>query len=461
MRRLEPLSPRGTVMQRAYLLLEPQHPYARALAKAAYERYGLRPLCVWRDRHHAFEGAPGLPRHVAPHAHYFLDALGADRLAQACAKSFDVVGIMPPTEDSLDLAANLLDHLPIQWNNLAVLRRFTDKAAMNTFLRLCHPHLAVPSSRYVRGVTDVLQSAVPSRFVIKPSRGSAHRAIGFFTAKDHRDKLERYFAASSQEAFVVEEQLEGTEYAVQGQIDAGGRVLVLSVVRYEGALANGRPNVQHRAWHVPQTDPAYGIVADYAAAVMTASGLARCPFHLEVMLTARGPRLIETAARFPQQGRAFATNAVHGGAFDAVAMAAHYYLFDTPYDGAAPNWGHYNRIHHVTLDGISTRTERIFTVHGAEAVEEMREFAGWVVRPCVGGVMHRTVDLLSASFVVNLASYEGEEALLAASERVKSVMRINAAVSWPTRLRVAAEAGLLRLMWRGRAFLAVTLRQAA
>ncbi|HET6343667.1 MAG TPA: ATP-grasp domain-containing protein [Myxococcota bacterium] len=448
-------------MQRAYVLLEPQHPYARALAKVAYDRYGLRPICVWRDRHHAFEGASALPRYVVPHAHYFLDLLGTERLGQACAKAFDVVGVMPPTEESLDLAADLLEHLPVQWNNLGVLRRFTDKAAMNTFFRLCHPQLAVPSARYVRGVTDVLQGALPPRFVIKPSRGSAHQAIGFFTAKDCRDKLERYFAGTAHETFVVEEQLEGTEYAVQGQVDAAGRVLVLSVVRYEAALANGRPNVQHRTWHVPQTDPAFGAVADYAAAVMTASGLARCPFHLEVMLTSRGPRLIETAARFPHQGRAFATNTVHGGAFDTVAMAAHYYLFDTPYDGAAPNWGHYNRIHHVTLDGIATRTERVFTVHGAEAVEEMREFAGWVVRPCVGEVVRRTVDLLSASFVVNLASYEGDDALLAASERVKSVVRINAAVSWSTRLRVAAEAGLQRLMWRGRAFLAVTLRQAA
>ena len=50
-------------------------------------------------------------------------------------------------------------------------------------------------------------------------------------------------------------------------------------------------------WLVHRGDPAFQAVAGYSARVIKASGLRRCPFHLEVIVDEKGPCLIEAAAR--------------------------------------------------------------------------------------------------------------------------------------------------------------------
>lgn len=437
-------------MQRAYIIIDPQHEYARELIRIADARHGLRPICVYIDSRaelYKREHFPELRSDLAL-GHYYLDQMSPSAMATAIKAKFDVVGMMPYFEQSLTPARELMEALGLSWNSSEVIRRFRDKSGLKDFLRREHPHIPLGASRRVHSVAEVFSKALPKAFVIKPNDGFANRDVGFFTAADSREKIAAYFGAGT-EAFVLEELLVGTEFAVNGQMDADGIAQVVSVLEYDRVPANGKPNVYHRTIHVPRTDAAYKAVADYAKQVMDASGLKRAPFHLELMLTQDGPRLIEVGARFGGTRYVFATNAVHDQVFNHFDLAVHHYLFTTPYDGAGPNWPFYDRISYVHLDGIAERSERIYTLSGLSDIEAMPEFDGWVVKPEVGGFVRRTVDLYSVPYSFHLKSFKGRADVIDATERAKKMLKINAHVSRPTRMLIDAKAALQKLRMRG------------
>jgi hypothetical protein len=438
-------------VQRAYIIIDPQHEYARELIRIAHERHGLKPICVYIDSRaelYKREHFPELRSDLAV-GHYYLDQMSARDMATAIKTKFDVVGMMPYFEQSLTPSRELMEALGLKWNSSDVIRRFRDKSGLKDFLRTHHPHIPLGASRKVRSVDDVLGAPLPAKFVIKPNDGFANRDVGFFSKTDSRDAIAAYFGPHPKDAFVLEELLVGTEYAVNGQMDADGKAMVVSVLEYDRVPANGKPNVYHRTIHVPRTDPAYASIAEYAKAVMDASGLKRAPFHLELMLTAEGPRLIEVGARFGGTRYVFATNAVHDHVFNHFDLAVHHYLFEGPYTGPGPNWAFYDRISYVHLDGIAERSERVYTLSGLDTIEAMPEFDGWVVKPEVGGYIRRTVDLYSVPYSVHLKSFKGRADVIAATERVKAALKINAGVTRSVKALVDLKAAANKLRMRG------------
>lgn len=424
--------------QRCFLIIDPQHEYARELIALAQRKYGLKPVCIHIDSRAELYKRPFFPelRTKLVLDNYYLDLQSPAQIAKAIADKYEVVGIMPYFEQSLAPAAQLIEALGLAWNSPDVIRRFRDKSGLKDFLRTQHPEIPLGASRRVHSVDEVFAETLPQAYVIKPNDGFANRDIGFFTQADDRDSVARYFGFGNREAFILEEKLEGVEYAINGQMDAAGHAQVVNIIEYERVPANGKPNVYHRTFHVPRTDPNYAAMASYAEQVMNASGLIRAPFHLELMLTPAGPRLIEVGARFGGTRYVFMTNAVHGGKFSHFELAAHHYLFTTPYDGPALDWNVYDRISYVHLDGIAEKTERIYSVEGIKDVETLPQFDGWVVKPEVGGLIRRTVDLYTVPYSAHLKSFNGRQDVIDASERLKKLVRINAHVSMPKKLQV-------------------------
>jgi hypothetical protein len=439
-------------VQRAYIIIDPQHEYARELIRIAKERHGLRPICVYIDSRAELYKREHFPELRGPDtlAHYYLDQMSPQVMAEAIKSKFDVVGMMPYFEQSLTPARELMEALSLTWNSADVIRRFRDKSGLKDYLRKHHPEIALGASRRVHNPEEVFSQPLPQAFVIKPNDGFANRDVGFFKQSDSRQSIADYFGNHTGEPFILEELLIGTEFAVNGQMDAAGNATVVSVLEYDRVPANGKPNVYHRTIHVPRTDPHYTAIAEYAKAVMDASGLKRAPFHLELMHTPDGPRLIEVGARFGGTRYVFATNAVHDNVFNHFDVAVHHYLFTTPYEGAGPNWAFYDKISYVHLDGIAERSERIYTLEGISAIEAMPEFDGWVVKPEIGGFIRRTIDLYTVPYSVHLKSFKGRADVVAATERVKQTLKINARVSRPRRLMVDLQAALHRLQMRGR-----------
>ena len=439
-------------MQRAFVIVDPQHEYARELIRVAKEEHGLKPICVYIDSRAELYKREHFPelRTDASLAHYYLDRQSPTQIAADILKKFEVVGLMPYFEQSLVPSCELMEALGLRWNDPQVIRRFRDKSGLKDYLRTHHPEIPLGASRRVHSADDVFAAPLPERYVVKPNDGFANRDVGFFSRSDTKATVAAYFPAGQKAAFILEELLVGTEYAVNGQMDADGKATVVSILEYERVPANGKPNVYHRTLHVPQTDPHYQALADYAVQVMNASGLVRAPFHLELMRTAQGPRLIEVGARFGGTRYVFMTNAVHDNTFSHFSLAAHHYLSTAPYKGPGLNWDFYNKISYVHLDGIAPKTERIYKLEGIDAVEAMPEFDGWVVKPQVGALMRKTIDLYTVPYSCHLKSFGGRADVVQASERVKATLKINHRLGRVRRAVVDAWATADKLRMRAR-----------
>jgi hypothetical protein len=434
-------------MTPVYLIFDPQHDYALALIDRLKKSGGARPVFIYSDTRSEFYNRSGWPqvRKADPAATFYLDRSSEEEIVAALAKEYTVVGIVPYYEKSLLPAAHFLEHLNLSWNTPEVLRRFRDKAALKSHLRSRGVH--VNDSREVRTTADVLAQILPSRYVIKPNDGFANQDVGFFDATTTPAELDAYFAAQRHDGYILETFLEGPEYAINGQMDHAGKAHVVNISRYERIADNGKKNLYHRTHHVRRTDPDFGGILTYVCALMEQTGLLRCPFHAEIMLTAQGPSLIEVGARLGGSPYAFMANEVHGPGFDIFSMAAHYYLSATPYQGSVGNWEHYDRVAAVHVDGRVDTTQVLYELQGVRQLEALNEFRAWAIKPVPGDTLRRTVDLLTVPYAFRLQTYGSSSAHLAdVADRAEAMLRINVRVGRLRKLRIEA-LSLARRAW--------------
>lgn len=436
-------------MSQSYLLLDPQHPQAVSLMKAMAQRYKLRAVCLYPSRQRELALRPQFPmlRSNMVEASYLLDSSSLPHLARALRQRHDLVGLVPHQDASLETAASLLELLDLPWNSPATLRRARDRFAVKDHLRNQHPRLPVPEARAVRSADEVFQAPRPERFVLRPRySGQGPQAVAHFRADTPRAQVAAYFAAR-RGAAVLEEVLEGEECAVYGQLDHAGHAEVVQVVRLERDA-----QVLASAQHVPRTHAAFARLVTYATQVMEALEVHSSPFVVNVMLTAHGPRLIDASLRLSSLAEASMANTVHGGDFDALALAGHHYLQAAPASDARLDWDHYDRIRSVHLNGMGPREPRIYRVEGVREVEMMPEFTRWLLRPQAGDGLQRMAPGASApslGYAVQLRTYGPEADLRAACEHVRRLVHINRGVTSAQRLQVSLVAGLRALKRRG------------
>ncbi len=98
------------------------------------------------------------------------------------------------------------------------------------------------------------------------------------------------------ETVIVQEQVVGTEYAVD-TVSADGQHVLAHLIRYSKTSAGERMTVFDHTEFV-RFDPAmHGGMIDYAKKALDALGIRWGAAHSEIMLTPEGPRLIECGAR--------------------------------------------------------------------------------------------------------------------------------------------------------------------
>jgi hypothetical protein len=98
------------------------------------------------------------------------------------------------------------------------------------------------------------------------------------------------------EAALVQEYLRGVEYVVD-TFSHNRRHTVTNVCRYTKVPVAGGTAAYVRMDFLPPIDAVVGPLVGYVFSVLDAVGIQHGPGHSEVMMTANGPRLIETAAR--------------------------------------------------------------------------------------------------------------------------------------------------------------------
>ena len=420
----------ATRRRATYLIQDPYDTDAIEFIRTIALHYGLRPVCFYTDVKGRFYGEREHPvlRSDLIEASYDVDVDDLASFVAEVEQRFDVIGVVPFREDTVEIAADLCELLGLSWNDPVVLRRFRDKYAMKSYLAETAPHVRVPTSLKVTSVDDLRVDALPKRYVIKPNDGFGNMAIGIFD-RDETDRAIAHVAAHPGIEWIVEEYIGGVEYHINGQVRRDGSVEMAAIFEYVRRVVNGYPTVYNAETTVHTDEEPFAALTAYAVAIVTALGLRGCPFHLEAKVDESGPCVIDLGARLPSEGTAIPMSRLHPERPDMYLVAAHDYLGldhlrDLPLD-----WAHYDTKRAMFVYGISEEETRIRTLEGIDEVEALPEFVRWPAKPAVGAKVPLTHDLLSAPWVVELECELTRDESFEFADRVRSMIVWNRADS--------------------------------
>jgi biotin carboxylase len=193
-------------------------------------------------------------------------------------------------ETSALVAARANEALGLPGNPHAAVAYLTDKAALRDRVN----QLAATPVRFER--CDRAAALVPAAervgfpCVVKPRTGSGGQDVHKLHNAAEAHALARQLAPEP--ALIVEEYLEGPEYCVAAH-SAHGRHSVLAVVRKH---TTGVPECGDIGYELPASlgRGSLSKIHELVETTLTAAGQRGGPSHTEVVITARGPALIES-----------------------------------------------------------------------------------------------------------------------------------------------------------------------
>jgi len=228
---------------------------------------------------------------------------------------------------------------------------------------------------------------------------AAEIAAGFTTIMGALDRYDRHNTAVVAQAY-----LHGEEFFVN-TVSRDGAHHVVEVWRYSKRMIDGHPMYDYEE-PVPPAEPAVAIVADYVLAVLDALEIRNGAAHTEVILTADGPVLVESAARC---GGSHEPDIVSGclGTDQieclALAIAAPQDLID----GRLPSYRPRTRLRYVTL--ISPSGGQVPSAERLASLRALPSFLDVVLTAPEGAALRPTVDLGSSPGYVYLSSPDPAE----------------------------------------------------
>jgi len=242
----------------------------------------------------------------------FADPAHAAAQAAAFARTHPLAGVVGVDDDTAVVAAAVAERLALRGNPVAAALAARDKQRQRELLA----GAAVPVPRFTPCASDADPVELARRFeypcVLKPLRLSASRGViraddapGFVAAFRRLGAIlaEPEVAACGEPArrVLVEEFVSGPEFALEGLL-VGGRLTALALFDKPDPLDG--PFFEETIYVTPSRlapAPQRELVAT-AQAATAALGLREGPVHAELRYNARGPWLIELAAR-PIGGR--------------------------------------------------------------------------------------------------------------------------------------------------------------
>jgi biotin carboxylase len=332
--------------------------------------------------------------------------------------------VLAGAEPGVPLTDALGERLGLPTNGTALSDARRDKFAMGEALR----RAGVPAVEQI--VTGDVEEAVAWALarddwpvVVKPVDSAGTDGVIFCLDPP---ELRAAFAAQlghpnalggSNRRLLVQEQLRGTQFFINS-ISWDGVHAITEVWRDTRRRVQGAGMVCDREQLLPARGPEQDVVIPYVACVLDALGIRFGAGHAEVMLTARGPVLIECAARM--QG-SMLPDAVERATPSHVAVTVEAYLdpatvrrrAERPYELAG--W-----VECIALiseqEGIISSCERL------EALRALPAYHSEIAMLGVGDRIKRTVDLFSSPGSVYLVHHE-EHRLREEYERLRAIER--------------------------------------
>jgi biotin carboxylase len=203
---------------------------------------------------------------------------------------------------------------------------------------------------------------------------------------------------------LVQEFLEGREFFIN-TVSLRGRHHVAEIWRYHKTYLPGRGHLYDYEEPVAWQDPIRSVLAEYTFAVLDALDVCMGPAHSEVMMTARGPILLETGARLAGSvlptvvRRCFGTSQVELTAAALANPEGFAQLLERPYEVRSS-------LRYVSL---TVPEAGVVSSEGLAAVRQLKSFAGMLSGIAAGAAVAKTVDSKTSPGVVYLFSEDAAQ----------------------------------------------------
>ena len=222
-------------------------------------------------------------------------------------KKYNPLAIIPGMEDSVHLADTISAELTPNYANdpIKSLHRM-HKAFMQTALQEAGvPALKTLNTASEKDVERWIQSnnLTHANLIIKPPISAGSDNV--FHVPPHCDWRKSFklvltepskLTGEVNETVVVQEEAIGVEYAV-GTVSANGKHYLSHLIKYNKTTSHDRKIIYDHVEFLPYTREKYGELFEYTQKVLNALGIRWGAAHNEIMLTDKGPRLIEIGAR--------------------------------------------------------------------------------------------------------------------------------------------------------------------
>lgn len=275
------------------LMVMPYSQFVRKAAEAGFEVWAIWDPSL-RERSYLDE--------VSEHARELLLTDFSDEPAlrelitrTALAHGIDTVLHMG-SEDSMGPAVAAAEALGLSPNTAESVRLLNDKAAMRALLAEAglSPVRAEPAGTVAEAAA--VAGRLPLPVVVKPSQASGSRGVALIRdGADLQEWTARVEGGGLAGPFLVEEYLEGPEFSVETLSRDGAH----HVVGITAKQTTGAPGFVERAhFHPALLEPAdASAIGQVVTGLLDLAGYTFGPAHTEVILTAGGPRIVESQTR--------------------------------------------------------------------------------------------------------------------------------------------------------------------
>lgn len=222
-------------------------------------------------------------------------------------RNYNPLAIIPGTESAVPLAERLALILTPQFANdpKKSLNRLHKALMQKALEEASVPSLKTLNTSSENEVETWIKESdlVDTPLIIKPPISAGSDKVFHIPAKgDWKKAFNRVLTEPSQitgklsQTVVVQEQAIGIEFAV-GTVSANGKHHLAHLIKYNKTSSGDRLTVFDHVEFLPYSEEHYGELFDYAQKALDALGIRWGAAHTEIMLTEKGPRLIESGAR--------------------------------------------------------------------------------------------------------------------------------------------------------------------
>ena len=222
-------------------------------------------------------------------------------------RKYNPLAIIPGTEEGVPLADHLTQILTPKYAN-------DPKKSLNrshkAFMQKALEEAGVPALRTLNTFSEnevatwiKENELADSPLIIKPPMSAGSDKVFHIPAKgDWKMAFNRVLTEPSKitgktsETVVIQEEAIGTEFAV-GTVSANGKHYLAHLIKYNKRSVHDRKTVFDYVEFVPYRESEHGELFDYTQKVLDALGIHWGAAHTEIMLTEKGPRLIESGSR--------------------------------------------------------------------------------------------------------------------------------------------------------------------